>query len=157
KKKTHQQTPSTFKDWALGIAGMSLFHSVICVLPHINPAIREQVVQFNWNNIKHLDLWHINQSVVMPLFACLSFMIALPSLLTVVTIYAFAIDDPILKLLIFRCAYPILFCGVCCLAAIYICWRLCKIWLRNTRDNIYLIGRKLHNFEDKVDSCPRTL
>jgi E3 ubiquitin-protein ligase DOA10 len=59
-----------------------------------------------------------------------------------------AIDDPSIKILIFRCAYPILFCLLCLGLVAYVGVRLIKIWLRSIRDDTYLIGKQLHNLDE---------
>lgn len=76
------------KDWAIGVVGLGIFYGVVKILPN-NGAFREAVVQFNWDNLDNLDTWHITKKSIVPIITSLLTIIAVPSILTVTTIYLF--------------------------------------------------------------------
>lgn len=61
-----------------------------------------------------------------------------------------AVEDSSIKMLIFRCAYPVLFCSACAILLIILAVRLIKFWLKSIRDDTYLIGKQLHNLEEAL-------
>lgn len=136
------------------------------------------VSQFTWNNLGNLNIRDTSENIILPTILGLSIVILIPSILTILTIRLFGklcylveslrkkfcitnkifccaclgIEEPSIKLLIFRCAYPILFCGICLVILCAISIHLIKIWLRSIRDDTYLIGKQLHNLEQEVDA-----
>ena len=62
--------------------------------------------------------------------------------------YLIDVDDAAVKVLIFRCAYPVLLCLVCFGLFVYGCFHLSKIWIRSVRDDTYMIGNQLHNLNE---------
>lgn len=134
-------------DWAMGVAVIGLFYGSVKILPNSVP-FREAVVQFSWDNFDNLDTRHITRNTIVPIISGLLGAIVVPSLLATMSIYVFAIDDPSIKILIFRCAYPILFCLICLAIIAYAATRVLNMWLRIIRDDTYLIGRQLHNLDE---------
>lgn len=55
-----------------------------------------------------------------------------------------------MELLIFRCAYPIVFCFFLVLSLILLGMKLINIWIKTVRDDNYLVGKQLHNIDDNV-------
>lgn len=134
-------------DWTLGVAGLSMVYGIIHLLPQNTP-YRRQVVQFNWANFDHLAIPIITREVILPSIKCLCTLICLPSIVTVLITWILAVQDTSIKMLIFRCTYPILFCGACMVVFIVVVVRLIQYWLKTIRDDTYLIGRQLHNLEE---------
>ncbi|KAI9486072.1 MAG: hypothetical protein EXX96DRAFT_547588 [Benjaminiella poitrasii] len=133
-------------DWTIGITGLSIFYSIAQIIPV--QSVKDRAVQFNWNNIDNLNTWNISRQTIFPIIMVLGILIFTPSLMTKIAILLLSVDNPAIKLLMFQCAYPILFCGVCCIVIVMACIRLIKAWIHSIRDNTYLIGKRLHNLEE---------
>ncbi|KAI8343850.1 hypothetical protein BD560DRAFT_411937 [Blakeslea trispora] len=136
-------------DWALGLAGMNMFHGIICTSSsRFSPTLRERFIQLNLSNFTNLNIGHVSKNVIAPLAMCLFLIILLPSITCAVVIYTFAIYDPVLKLLIFRYAHIFYLCGACCSAVAYGCLVLSRYIVHRMRNDVYLVGQKLHNMEE---------
>ncbi|KAL9559630.1 hypothetical protein MBANPS3_000336 [Mucor bainieri] len=134
-------------DWTIGVAGLSMFYGIIHTLPRNTP-YRNQVVQFNWANFDHLNIPIITREVILPSIKYLCIIISIPSVVTVLITWILSVEDASIKMLIFRCTYPILFCGACVVILLVVVVRLIQYWLKSVRDDTYLIGRQLHNLEE---------
>ncbi|KAI7905092.1 uncharacterized protein BX663DRAFT_549940 [Cokeromyces recurvatus] len=86
-------------------------------------SLKDKAIQFNWNNLDDLNIYNTT-----------------------------SVNYPEIKILIFRSAYPIFFCGACCIAILVLSKRFIKTWLRHIRDSLYLTGKRLHNLEELVSS-----
>ncbi|KAI8365695.1 hypothetical protein EDC96DRAFT_544486 [Choanephora cucurbitarum] len=136
-------------DWALGLAGMNVFHGIICISSlHISPTLREQFMQLNLSNFVNLDVKFVSKNILAPLVTCILSILVLPSITSAAVLYVFAIHDPTLKLLIFRYTYPFHLGGALCLYVAYEFIRLFRYSLHCMRNNVYLVGKRLHNIEE---------
>ncbi|KAI8642232.1 hypothetical protein BD408DRAFT_443594 [Parasitella parasitica] len=136
-------------DWAIGVAALSLFYGIIHILPQHTP-YRNQVVQFNWDNFDNLDVSIVTKDVILPSIECLCAIICLPGIVALIIVFLLSVEDSSMKVLIFRCAYPIMFCGACLIILAMLSLRLIKFWLKSVRDDTYLVGKQLHNFDESL-------
>ncbi|KAG2229829.1 hypothetical protein INT48_008273 [Thamnidium elegans] len=136
-------------DWAIGLAVLSLFYGVVNILPS-HASFRETIIQFNWNNLSNLDIIHTSKKTIFPAILGLCFSIIFPSALTMAAIHLLDINDTSVKILIFRCAYPVVFCFVCLIFIFNAIISLIEIWFRTIRDDTYLIGKQLHNLNESA-------
>lgn len=139
------------------------------ILPS-HASFRETIIQFNWNNLANLDIIQTSKKTIFPAILGLCFSIIFPSVLTIAAIrllgkkkkkkieyfrdlvinFSIDINDADVKILIFRCAYPLVFCFVCLIFILNAIISLIDIWLRTIRDDTYLIGKQLHNLNENA-------
>jgi hypothetical protein len=81
-------TPFFLKDWALGLAGLSIFYGIVNLVP-ANGTFRALITQFNWNNLGNLNIRDTNFKVIVPTVVSLCVIILTPSILTLLTIRLF--------------------------------------------------------------------
>jgi hypothetical protein len=72
----------------LGVAALSIFYGIICILPR-RSALREQVVQFRWENMENLNYEYVNRRVILPFIIYLWTILIVPSLIYVMVTYLF--------------------------------------------------------------------
>lgn len=58
------------------------------------------------------------------------------------------VDDPSLQLQLFRGIYPVVFLLSATVAMVAIGAKLFGVWMRKVREDAYMIGKQLHNFEE---------
>ncbi|CAO3618449.1 unnamed protein product [Cunninghamella blakesleeana] len=137
------------EDWSYGIIAMSILYGMVYMLP-IHPSWQRDLDQFMEDGLllSSLNVKVLTQQKIGPLFCFMSIAIFFPGGLAWTSIHFLNIQDPSMKLFIFRCAYPILFCLVFALSLILLGMKLIKFWVNTVRDDTYLVGRQLHNLDE---------
>ncbi|KAI9276065.1 hypothetical protein BY458DRAFT_506991 [Sporodiniella umbellata] len=100
--------------------------------------------EIDWATI---DLWKSTRSLFAPFIVSLALVNVVPSLFTFGLLYVLAIEDPSIRMLVFRCAYPLLLCTGLCILVGMMLLRLLHMWVGKIRDDTYLVSRLLHNVE----------
>jgi E3 ubiquitin-protein ligase MARCH6 len=65
-------------------------------------------------------------------------------------------DRPETHILAFRYSYPLFLCFGVVLFAIYLLWGMLRRWQMLIRDEVYLIGERLHNFGERKSTSVST-
>ncbi|KAI9490702.1 hypothetical protein BDB00DRAFT_836412 [Zychaea mexicana] len=135
------------EDWSFGVVFMGIFYGVVYILPD-NP-VQRYIDGIVGGNVWEVDAWKITRSSIAPLVATSIAAIVVPGLLSVAAVRLFNIYDGALQLALFRCAYPVVFCLAILVGTLVLSTKLFRIWLKAVRDDTYLIGKRLHNLDER--------
>ncbi|KAI9275859.1 hypothetical protein BDA99DRAFT_496639 [Phascolomyces articulosus] len=135
------------EDWSFGVVFMGIFYGVVYILPN-NP-VQRYLDGVIGGNVWEINTLRITKSTIAPLIGGSTAAIVVPGLLSVAAVKLFGIDDSALQLALFRCAYPVVFCLGIFMGTLILCTKLFRIWLKAVRDDTYLIGKRLHNLEER--------
>ena len=126
---------------------MGIFYGAVYILPN-NP-VQRYIDGVVGGNIWEVDTLRITRSAIAPIVGTSASAIVVPGLLSVAAVRVFGIDDSALELALFRCAYPVVFCLGIFVGTLILSTKLFRIWLKAVRDDTYLIGKRLHNLEER--------
>ena len=126
---------------------MGIFYGVVYILPN-NP-VQRYLDSVTGGNFWEINTWRVTRTVIAPTLTALALAIALPGLLSLAAVRLFSIHDSALQIALFRCAYPIVFCFGVLVGTLLLSTKLIGIWLKAVRDDTYLIGKRLHNLDER--------
>ncbi|KAH8586281.1 hypothetical protein B0O99DRAFT_695650 [Bisporella sp. PMI_857] len=143
------------QSWTLGLLYVKLTTRAIQYYPDSRAATSlRQVTRKGYMNP---DAWLATRSFIFPGATALSLAISIPWLIaqTTVTCIASNASDH-RKMLIFRFVYPAVLAFAGWLYCMYFLAGLVKLWRARIKDEVYLIGERLHNFGERKISSPNT-
>ncbi|KAG2220865.1 hypothetical protein INT45_004033 [Circinella minor] len=135
------------EDWSFGVVFMGIFYGAVYILPN-NP-VQRYIDGVVGGNVWEIDTLKITRSAIGPIVGTAGSAIVVPGLLSVAAVRIFSIDDSALQLALFRCAYPVVFCLGIFVGTLILSTKLFRIWMKAVRDDTYLIGKRLHNLEER--------
>ncbi|KAI8148867.1 hypothetical protein BJV82DRAFT_201164 [Fennellomyces sp. T-0311] len=135
------------EDWSFGVVFMGIFYGVVYILPN-NP-VQRYLDSVSGGNFWEIDTWRVTRTTIAPIVSAAISAIAIPGLLSLAAVRLFNIYDSALQVALFRCAYPIVFCVGILVGTLVLSTKLIGIWLKAVRDDTYLIGKRLHNLDER--------
>ncbi|KAK0121968.1 hypothetical protein ONS95_010239 [Cadophora gregata] len=139
------------QSWTLGLLYVKLTTRIILWHEDSRPA--QSLRAITRNGYLDPDARLATRSFILPVGLSLCFALAFPwACVTIATITVLR-DRPEKHLVAYRYAYPMCFCFCCIVYALYILLSWVKDWRMKIRDEVYLIGERLHNFGDRKSSA----
>ena len=136
------------QSWTLGLLYVKLTTRLIFFYPESRPATALRAI--TRNGYLNPDAWLATRSFILPASFALGAAIAWPWLLAhiaLMTTYNKATEEQ--AVLIYRYSYPsVLVAVLCILTAVWLVSCI-KGWRMKIRDEVYLIGERLHNFGER--------
>jgi len=136
------------QSWTLGLLYVKLTTRLILLYAESRPAISLRAI--TRNGYLNPDARVATRSFILPASFALGTAIACPWLLakvTLVTLYRHATVGQ--AVLFYRYSYPVVFAGLLSLLAAGWLVKCVKGWRMRIRDEVYLIGERLHNFGER--------
>jgi E3 ubiquitin-protein ligase MARCH6 len=136
------------QSWTLGLLYVKLTTRVILLYSESRPAISLRAI--TRNGYLNPDAWLATRSFILPASFVLGAAIAWPWLLAriaLMTIYNNATEEQ--AILIYRYSYPSVLAAVLCMLVTIWLVSCVKGWRMRIRDEVYLIGERLHNFGER--------
>ncbi|KAI9255106.1 hypothetical protein BDA99DRAFT_540018 [Phascolomyces articulosus] len=132
--------------WTRGIACMSTFHGIIHLGPE-NP-IRGHVNLIFQHTLRTIHLREITYKIILPAIGSTLIMTVFPFLMALANIKLFDEKDLARQIRLIQVMYPAALVGV---GVYYLCRIGAKFgqnWVQTVREDNYLVGRVLHNFDN---------
>ena len=136
--------------WTLGLLYVKLLTRLI--LWHENSRPAQSLRAITRGGYMNPDARLATRSFILPLGLVLCTALAFPWFMAKFVTATFLKNSPETHLLAYRYAYPFCLCMGCVAVAIYILLGWLKGWRMKIRDEVYLIGERLHNFGDRKTS-----
>ncbi|KAG9242845.1 hypothetical protein BJ878DRAFT_568985 [Calycina marina] len=142
------------QSWTLGLLYVKLTTRLILFYPESRPAISlNAIIRDGYLNP---DAWLATRSFVIPATLLLSIALAVPwciAQLAIANFYQESSDQT--RMLIFRYAYPAVLVAAGIGYMLYLASRAVMGWKMRIKDEVYLIGERLHNFGERQVTSPR--
>jgi len=141
--------------WTLGLAGVLLAYSVIANGPPSD--LQAAVLEIRNNHLDHVNLRTVSRNFIVPVLCALAGLVAGPVLVAQLLLKTLAQLDVLLHLpigelqwfedLAARYANIVALSLIVLAVLVYECFLWATSIERTIRDDLYLIGRRLHNFD----------
>ncbi|ORZ20236.1 hypothetical protein BCR42DRAFT_204204 [Absidia repens] len=132
------------EDWLFGVVCIGMVYGTIYILP-VN-TWQKSLDRYLADGLTALNIWTLTTAHLGPwIFGALC-TIFVPGGLACILIYLLDVQHAPVKMMVFRCVYPIVLCMVMMLLAVILGIKLANLWMRSIKDDTYLIGKQLHNF-----------
>jgi len=137
-----------FQTWTLGLVYLRLLIGFVLNYPHPDTRIAMAIRGIVRNGVLHPDVRLASRAFVLPTAALCVFFLTVPLGYGRAVITLLDITDPETQKTVYRFAYPAML-GICLTAfATVSLKREVTKWRARIRDDVYLIGERLHNFDD---------
>ena len=136
------------QSWTLGLLYVKLTTRLILLYSESRPAISLRAV--TRNGYLNPDAWLATRSFILPASFALGVAITWPWLLAriaLMTIYTKTTEEQ--AVLVYRYSYPCVLAAVLCVLIATWLISCVKGWRMRIRDEVYLIGERLHNFGER--------
>jgi E3 ubiquitin-protein ligase MARCH6 len=136
------------QSWTLGLLYLRLFSRLF--LHHVAPnaQVVTAISTITRDGLLHPDVRLASRAFVLPVTAICLAALALPPMYAKLAIFLLRIHDGQKQMRLYRLAYP----AVLGLVAVWLCamavYRQLEGWRLKMRDEVYLIGERLHNFHE---------
>ena len=148
---SRQSIPAVFvlQTWTLGLVYLRLVLRLILTQPHpvTQAAIATRaIVRNGW---MRPDIRLASRAFILPVLTIILGLLSLPVSIAKISITALRLRDPIQQAEVYRYSYPAL---LVVLMVVYSVWSLRQqiaVWRVAIRDEVYLIGERLHNFQEE--------
>mgnify|MGYP004224992911 CR=1 FL=1 len=138
------------QSWTLGLLYVKLTTRIILWHEDSRPA--QSLRAITRNGYLDPDARLATRSFILPVGLSLCFALAYPWACATLATMTVLRDRPEKHIVAYRYAYPMCFCLCCIIYALYILLSWVKDWRMKIRDEVYLIGERLHNFGDRKSS-----
>lgn len=138
------------QSWTLGLLYVKLTTRIILWHEDSRPAISLRAITAK--GYLNPDAWLATRSFILPAVAVLSFALYVPWLFANLAVHTIWKRNPEMHMLAYRYAYPMCLCLLCIGFAFSVLLGWLKDWRMKIKDEVYLIGERLHNFGDKKSS-----
>ncbi|KAH7348647.1 hypothetical protein BKA65DRAFT_501036 [Rhexocercosporidium sp. MPI-PUGE-AT-0058] len=135
------------QSWTLGLLYVKLTTRIILWHEDSRPA--QSLRAITRNGYLDPDARLATRSFILPVGLTLCFALFSPWCCARMVILTVLRDRPEKHLIAYRYAYPMCFALCCVVYALYILLSWVKDWRMKIRDEVYLIGERLHNFGDR--------
>jgi len=147
------QTPVLFvwQDWALGV----LYTKIACAVTMMGPewALRRAIERAYRDGIRGMDLGFVLRELAAPVVACFGLALAVPYA-TAYGIIPFVVTSPHLRNLIARRLYPFLLLVTLVGGVIMFQIRQFRKLYEHIKNDKYLVGRRLVNYDHRRHKSP---
>jgi E3 ubiquitin-protein ligase MARCH6 len=143
------------QSWTLGLLYVKLTTRVILWHAESRPA--QSLRAITRDGYLNPDARLATRSFILPASLILSIALFYPWCLAKITVMTILKNNPEKHLLAYRYSYPLCLCLGCIAFAIYILFGWMKDWRMKIRDEVYIIGERLHNFSDRKTSSNNTI
>lgn len=138
------------QDWTLGVLYLKMAARVILYNTPSRPAAALRgIIRDGW--LKP-DVWLATRGFILPasfvMAIALTAPLALGWLANATISHLYGIDDEVLRACVYRYSYPGILAMGCAASFAYLLARAFAGWRKRVRDEVYLIGERLHNFGD---------
>ncbi|CAJ0649006.1 5057_t:CDS:2 [Entrophospora sp. SA101] len=146
---TNSQTISFLQDWALGIVYMKIIYRIIFMLPDndYSRAINVLTAQ----GLRNMDLELVTSVFIAPISLIGLGAIILPGSAALFYIEIYEIANPNTVTMLYRYVYPLFLSFVFGYYAQQHIVQLIKKWVETVKDEEFLIGRVLQNYEEQQE------
>ncbi|KAH9219877.1 hypothetical protein DL95DRAFT_520514 [Leptodontidium sp. 2 PMI_412] len=135
------------QSWTLGLLYVKLTTRVILWHEDSRPA--QSLRAITRNGYLDPDARLATRSFILPVGLALCFALFSPWCCAKLAVLTVLRDRPEKHLVAYRYAYPMCFALCCIIYALFILLSWVKDWRMKIRDEVYLIGERLHNFGDR--------
>jgi E3 ubiquitin-protein ligase MARCH6 len=135
------------QSWTLGLLYVKLTTRLILWHEDSRPA--EALRAIIRNGYLNPDARLATRSFILPAGLALSTALILPWVLAVVATTSVLRDRPESHVLVYRYTYPMVLCAAVVGVALWALMGVMRGWRQKIRDEVYLIGERLHNFGDR--------
>lgn len=135
------------QSWTLGLLYVKLTTRIILWHEDSRPAISLRAITAK--GYLNPDAWLATRSFILPAAAVLSFALYLPWLFANLAVLTVWKKNPEMHMLVYRYAYPMCLAVLCFGFAFSVLLGWLKDWRMKIKDEVYLIGERLHNFGDR--------
>ncbi|CAO3592954.1 unnamed protein product [Absidia cylindrospora] len=140
-------TLELFNNWNYGLVYLGIMYRLVYILP--TNTWKRGIDQYMMAGLSSLDIWTLTRTVFAPWIIITTCAVIIPGGSAWIMLHLLGVQDASVKLLMLRYVYV----GVLCVAAIMVVvilgMKLVNLWMRIVRDDTYLVGRQLHNFDDQ--------
>jgi E3 ubiquitin-protein ligase MARCH6 len=145
------QSPVYFlwQDWAMGVLHAKIVCAGILLGPNVR--LKRAVEQVYHDGIHNLRLDFVLRRVAIPVITVLLLIICIPYIIAAGIIPAFGVSDS-LQNFIYRRIYPYMFVLCICIGVIGIQFRQVGQLFHYIRNDKYLVGQQLVNYEPQVEN-----
>ena len=136
------------QDWTLGVLYIKIFARLVLWTEPSRPALAlRAIVARGWLNP---DINLATRAFIFPATLVLVLTLTTPLALGWVAnqtiLHAYTKNDPLLRASVYRYTYPAMLALGLAVALLWLLGKLFQGWRRRIRDEVYLIGERLHNF-----------
>jgi E3 ubiquitin-protein ligase MARCH6 len=135
------------QSWTLGLLYVKLTTRIILWHGDSRPA--QSLRAITQKGYLNPDAWLATRSFIIPATILLTMALCWPWVFARLAVTTILKTNPEIHLLAYRYAYPITLCLVSSIFALYVLFGWLKDWRMKIRDEVYLIGERLHNFGDR--------
>ncbi|KUJ19217.1 uncharacterized protein LY89DRAFT_683143 [Mollisia scopiformis] len=135
------------QSWTLGLLYLKLTTRIILWYEDSRPA--QSLRAIIRDGYLNPNAWLATRSFILPVGLALCFALSMPWAMARVTVLTALKNNPEKHMLAYRYAYPMCLCLFCIGFAFYILLGWLKDWRMKIKDEVYLIGERLHNFGDR--------
>ncbi|ORZ08593.1 hypothetical protein BCR42DRAFT_140245 [Absidia repens] len=139
-------TLDLFSNWNYGLVYLGIMYRLAYILP--TNTWKRGIDQYMMAGLSSLNTWTLTRTVFAPWIIGTACAIVIPGGSAWIVLHLLGVQDASMELLMLRYVYV----GVLCTAAITVVvmlgMKLVNLWMRIVRDDTYLVGRQLHNFQE---------
>ncbi|KAE8447913.1 hypothetical protein EG329_009985 [Mollisiaceae sp. DMI_Dod_QoI] len=135
------------QSWTLGLLYVKLTTRIILWHEDSRPA--QSLRAITRDGYLNPDAWLATRSFILPAAVTLCIALFYPWCMARLAILTVLKNNPEKHMLAYRYAYPMFLCLLCIAFAFYILLGWLKDWRMKIKDEVYLIGERLHNFGDR--------
>lgn len=138
------------QNWTLGLLYVKL--TTRFILWHSNSRQAISLRAITRNGYLNPDARLATRCFILPLGLVLTAALTIPYYLSNLCLATIFKERPEINVLVHRYTYPLTLCAVVVLFALYSLWGMVKQWQLAIRDEVYLIGERLHNYGERKSS-----
>jgi len=146
---TSVNTPTIhlLQTWTLGLLYLRIAIRILTNTPHTNTRAATAIRAIVRNGYLHPDVRLASRALVLPVLTVCIFLLGLPLLVAraIVAIYPYQLTSE-KRVVMYRYSYPTLLLAVVVVLIAYRLKSRIDSWHVKIRDEVYLIGERLHNF-----------
>lgn len=136
------------QDWTLGVLYVKLFARLILWTAPSRPALAlRAIVARGWLDP---DIRLATRAFILPATLVMAVTLVMPLTLgyaaNTTFLYPYAKEDEYIRACVYRYSYPVVLVLGLAIAMLWLAGKAFKGWRRRIRDEVYLIGERLHNF-----------
>jgi E3 ubiquitin-protein ligase MARCH6 len=135
------------QSWTLGLLYLKLTTRLILWHEDSRPA--QSLRAITQRGYLDPDARLATRSFILPVSLILACALFWPWIFAKISVMTMLRDAPEKHILVYRYAYPMTLCLACVAFGLYILLGWLKDWRMKIRDEVYLIGERLHNFGDR--------
>lgn len=135
------------QSWTLGLLYLKLTTRIILWYEDSRPA--QSLRAITRNGYLNPNAWLATRGFILPAAIVLGLALSIPWIMALLTVSTVLKNNPGKHMLAYRYAYPMCLCLLFIGFAFYVLLGWLKEWRMKIKDEVYLIGERLHNFGER--------